>query len=103
MPDDRTRSELEQDFRDFCRDHDLTLPLINSIVEGHEVDAFWPDARLVIEVDSWEHHRDRAAFERDRVVDAELRLAGYTVVRVTYRRLRDQPEEVAATIRRCLR
>jgi very-short-patch-repair endonuclease/predicted transcriptional regulator of viral defense system len=102
MPDTRTRSELERDFRDFCRDHDLTLPQVNVIVAGHEVDALWADAGLIVELDSWEHHRDRAAFERDRVRDAELRLAGYTVIRITYRRLREYPEEVAALIRRCL-
>jgi very-short-patch-repair endonuclease len=103
MPDNHARSELERDLLDLCRDHRLPLPLINAIAEGHEVDAFWPDAGLIVELDSWEHHRDRAAFERDRVRDAELGLAGHTVLRITYRRLRDHPEAVAVTIRRCLR
>jgi very-short-patch-repair endonuclease len=102
LPDDRTRSDLERDLIDFCRDHDLPLPLINASVAGHEVDALWPDARLIVELDGWEHHRDRAAFERDRVRDSELMLAGYRVIRVTWRRLRDQPEQVAALIRRAL-
>jgi very-short-patch-repair endonuclease/predicted transcriptional regulator of viral defense system len=102
LPEDRTRSELERDLIDLCRDHDLPLPQVNVVVAGHEVDALWPDARLIVELDSWEHHRDRAAFERDRVRDAELSLAGYTVIRVTYRRLREHPEEVAALIRRYL-
>ena len=64
LPDDRTRSDLERDLIDLCRDHDLPLPLINALVAGHEVDALWPEARLIVELDSWEHHRDRAAFER---------------------------------------
>ena len=102
LPDNRTRSELERDLLDLCRDHDLPLPQVNTIVEGYEVDALWPDARLILEVDSWEHHRDRAAFERDRVRDAELGLAGYTVIRITARRLADQPEQVAALIRRAI-
>jgi hypothetical protein len=103
LPDDRTRSDLERDLIDLCRDHDLPLPLINGLVAGHEVDALWPDARLIIELDSWEHHRDRAAFERDRIRDAELSLTGYRVVRVTWCRLRDHPEQVAALIRGSLR
>jgi very-short-patch-repair endonuclease len=103
LPDDRTRSGLERDLVDFCRDHELPDPLINAIVAGHEVDALWPKARLVVELDGWEHHRDRAAFERDRIRDAELTLAGYRVIRITWRRLRDNPERVAALIRRALR
>ena len=88
---------------DLCRDHDLPLPLVNSLVAGHEVDALWPEARLIVELDSWKHHRDRAAFERDRIRDAELSLVGYRVIRVTWRRLRDHPERVAALIRGSLR
>jgi very-short-patch-repair endonuclease len=103
LPDDRSRSDFERDLIDLCRDHDLPLPLVNATVAGYEVDALWPEARLIVELDSWEHHRDRAAFERDRIRDAELRLASYTVIRITYRRLRDHPEEVAALIRRALR
>lgn len=102
LPDNRTRSDLERDLLDLCRDHYLQLPEANAIVAGYEVDALWPDARLIVEVDSWEHHRDRAAFERDRVRDADLGLAGYTVIRITARRLIDQPEQVAALIRRAL-
>jgi very-short-patch-repair endonuclease len=103
LPGDRTRSDLERDLIDLCRDHDLPLPLVNSLVAGHEVDALWPEARLIVELDSWKHHRDRAAFERDRIRDAELSLSGYRVIRVTWRRLRDHPERVAALIRRSLR
>ena len=72
------------------------------LVEGLEVDALWRDQRLIVEVDSWQFHKTRAAFERDRARDAALLVAGYRVVRVTYRRLRDQPEAVADTIRRLL-
>jgi very-short-patch-repair endonuclease len=103
LPDDRSRSEFERDLIDLCRDHDLPLPLVNATVAGYEVDALWPEARLIVELDGWEHHRDRAAFERDRVRDAQLTLLGFRVVRITYRRLRDHPAEVAALIRRALR
>jgi very-short-patch-repair endonuclease len=103
VPDRVTRSELEAGLRELCRDRDLPPPLSNATVAGHEVDALWPEARLIVELDGWEHHRDRAAFERDRVRDSELTLAGYRVIRITWRRLRDHPEEVAALIRGCLR
>jgi very-short-patch-repair endonuclease len=43
--------------------------------------------RIVIEVDSWRHHGDREAFERDRRRDAELVARGFTVIRLTYQRV----------------
>ena len=97
---DPVRSPLEYDFLAFCRDRGLPPPETNVIVAGHEVDALWRDRRLIVELDSWEHHRDRAAFERDRTRDAELRLAGYEVIRITWRRLSEAPEAVAVLLAR---
>jgi very-short-patch-repair endonuclease len=71
-------------------------------VLGYEVDAHWPDARLIVESDSWSFHHHRAAFERDRVRDAVLQADGYRVLRVTSRRLEREPRTVAAEIRRLL-
>jgi hypothetical protein len=101
-PVTETRSELERRFVAFCRDAGLPPPSVNAIVEGFEVDAIWTDRRLVIELDSYEFHHTRAAFERDRARDAALQLAGYRVLRLTWRRLSEEPEAVAATIRRLL-
>ena len=70
------------------------------IVEGYEVDALWSDAKLIVELDSWDHHRSRRAFEEDRRRDAALQLAGYVVLRITWRRFEQEPEEVAGSIRR---
>ena len=102
VPDDRTRSAFERDFVDFCAGHDLPAPQINAIVEGYEVDASWPAARLIVELDSWTHHRTRACFERDRIRDADLALAGYRVIRITWRRLKDEPAKTAAQIQSLL-
>lgn len=38
---------------------------------------------LVIEVDGFAYHSDRGPFDRDRLRDRELALAGYTVLRIT--------------------
>ena len=96
------RSPLEYDFLAFARDHGLPPPEVNVMLAGHEVDAVWRERRLVVELDSWEHHRDRVAFERDRIRDAELKLAGYEVVRITWRRLSTEPDAVAALLSRLL-
>jgi very-short-patch-repair endonuclease len=75
---------------------------VNVIVEGFEVDMVWPDERLVVELDSFEFHRTRAAFERDRVRDTALKLAGWDSVRVTYRRLEREPSAVVENLRALL-
>jgi very-short-patch-repair endonuclease len=62
------------------------------------VDFFWDEAKLVVEFDSWEFHHSRAAFENDRRRDADLQLAGYVVLRITWRRLVGEPEAVVAQI-----
>ena len=53
----------------------------------------------MIETDGWDTHRTRHAFEADRAKDAALTAAGYTVVRFTYRQLRDDPQTVADRIK----
>jgi very-short-patch-repair endonuclease len=93
-----TRSELEEAFRNLCRDYDIPLPSQNVVVLGYEVDAFWePD--LVVELDGWEWHRTRRAFEADRCKAAALEAAGYRVLRFTWRQIRDERGQVAAAIR----
>jgi very-short-patch-repair endonuclease len=51
-----------------------------------------------VEIDGWRYHGTRAAFERDRRRDAALMAAGYRVVRITYRRLRNEPHAVSAQL-----
>ena len=83
---------------DLLRAHGIPTPQTNVLVDGFLVDAYWPDADLVVELDGYEFHRARDAFERDRRRDAVLALAGYRVVRVTYRMLAREPGRVAVTI-----
>jgi len=96
------RSPLEIRFAEFLREHGIPAPAQNVLVLGHEVDALWPAAKLVVELDSWEHHGDRAAFERDRARDPELLLAGYRTIRITHRRLDSEAQRVAEELRALL-
>jgi very-short-patch-repair endonuclease len=88
-----TRSELEERFRQFLRTHDLPAPEWNVRVElddaALEVDCLWRDERVVIELDGYGYHAGLDAFERDRLRDRLLQLAGYTALRITWRALRD--------------
>lgn len=101
-PPDEGRSPLEVRFAAFVRLHSLPVPVQNVDVLGHEVDALWPAARLIAELDSWEFHGHRAAFERDRARDSRLLIAGYRTIRITHRRLDREAEQLAAEIRQLL-
>jgi hypothetical protein len=94
----RTNSDWERDFLDFCDDHDIPRPELNVIVAGYEVDALWREQKLIVELDSWGHHRHRSVFENDRRKYGALQLAGYIVLPFTWRRLETEAEEVAGLI-----
>lgn len=94
-----TKSELEEAFRALCREASLPLPSFNVFLHGYEVDAYWPDHRLVVELDGWAWHRTRRRFEEDRRKAAMLEAAGYRVLRFTWRQVRGDPATVAAAIR----
>jgi very-short-patch-repair endonuclease len=98
-----TRSEREAAFNQMCDRYGLPRPVTNTQIRGYEVDAYWPEQRLVVELDSWEHHSTRAAFERDRERSVELDGLDYRVLRFTYRQITERPAWVAAKLRRATR
>jgi very-short-patch-repair endonuclease len=98
-----TRSPLEDVFAAFCRKHRLPMPSFNTTVLGFEVDALWPAQLLAAELDSWEFHRHRAAFERDRARDTALQAAGYRTIRITDRRMNNEAPTLASELRTLLR
>ena len=97
-PPTHTRSDLEARFTTFLNDRRFPTPQTNVLIEGIEVDCAWPDKRLVVELDSYEFHRTRATFERDRQRDRRLAAAGWTVIRVTWRDL-DEPGALERELR----
>jgi very-short-patch-repair endonuclease len=101
MPED-SRLELERLLFELCRAAGLPLPAMNVTVAGFVVDAFWAGARLVVELDSYAWHRTREELERDSEQITALQLAGYRVLRFTWRQVTTQPERVAAAIRQAL-
>jgi very-short-patch-repair endonuclease len=63
-----------------------------------EVDAAWPAARLVVELDGWAYHRTRQAFQRDRTRSNDLQAGGWTVLRFTHDDVVNRPAETAERI-----
>jgi very-short-patch-repair endonuclease len=67
------------------------------------LDFAYPDLKIAIEVDGFSVHSQRHVFEDDRRRQNDLELAGWLVLRFTFRDLREQPEKVASQVRAALR
>ena len=100
---DRTRSDLEAMFLALARRRCLPQPEVNVRVDRFLVDFLWRHERLIVEVDGWESHRTRSAFEEDRARDARLKVIGYEILRFTWRQVEDDAVGVARTVRDLLR
>jgi hypothetical protein len=89
-----TRSKFERHFRLAVEAAGLPAPSTNFNVAGFELDAYWPDLRFAVELDLFETHGSRAAFERDRRRQEELKLLGIEMIRITAPRLKREPQAV---------
>jgi very-short-patch-repair endonuclease len=82
------KSELERRFKELVQRSGLSMPSFNAAVDGeratHEVDAFWAEERLAVQLDGFEFHRTRRDRERDADSDADLELVGHRVMRLTW-------------------
>jgi very-short-patch-repair endonuclease len=96
------RSALEERFLDLVLNAGLPQPHLNAPTAGYQVDALWPDCRLVVELDGWAHHKERHAAARDREKTNELQLHGYTVLRFLHADVVGRSAEVADEVRRAL-
>jgi hypothetical protein len=97
-PHNPTRSDGEDDFRDFCRRYGLPTPLVNTTLHGFEVDAYFESERVIVELDGWPFHRDKDTFESDRDRDATMLMHDIPTIRVTYDRLDNTPDREAARL-----
>jgi len=81
-----------------CRRHGLPMPQVNLWIEGYEIDFFWADAALAVEVDGRAFHSGTRAFHDDRRRDRALLAAGIQTARVTWADLLD-PSHLADELR----
>jgi len=102
QPTSFTRSGLEKRFLELCLEAGLPQPRMNYVGEGFELDAYWPERRFAVELDVFETHGTRAAFERDRKRQEDLLLAGIQTTRITGPRLQQEPDEVIRRVARLL-
>jgi very-short-patch-repair endonuclease len=97
-----TRSEAERRMRALVRAAELPQPQTNVPMLGYVADFVWAERRLIIEVDGYLFHSSRSAFEHDRKRDQRFAAAGYTVIRITWRQLVEEPFAVISRIAQAL-
>jgi very-short-patch-repair endonuclease len=106
-PAGRKRSPLEERFAPFLRRHRLPQPRFNDWIllgnRNFQVDCHWRGTNQIVELDGWEGHGTRTAFREDRARDRLLRVHGYSVTRLTWNQLDDEPAAIAADLRALLR
>ena len=102
VPTSFTRSSLEKHFLELVLAAGLPQPHTNYFEHGLELDCYWPEHRFAVELDVFETHGTRAAFERDRRRQEDLLLVGIQMIRVTGPRLEREPEGMIRRVARFL-
>jgi very-short-patch-repair endonuclease len=103
-----TETKLEQAFFAVCRASGVPVPerQVWVVLEDGELpvraDFLWRTQRLIIETDGGTFHRTRQAFESDRRRDQRLTAAGWRVVRVTWRQIKEDPARIARLVNQLL-
>lgn len=95
---DRTRGDLERDFLRLCHRYRLPRPEVNVRIGLYLVDFLWKEKPLVVETDSYRHHRGKAAFQDDHQRDLDLRRRGYEVIRLSEQQIDEEAGQVAETL-----
>jgi uncharacterized protein DUF559 len=95
-----TWSENEEALLAITRSLGLPDPDVNQFVvlpdggPAIRVDFVWRDQKVVVEADSDKWHGSRQRRETDRRRDQRLVAAGWTVIRTTWRQMKDRPDEL---------
>jgi len=93
-----TRSDFERHFVAHLAAAGLPRPATGWNEVGHEIDVYWPERRFGIELDAFETHGTRQAFETDHERDLDFALAGIEMHRVSERQFRRKPAEIVADV-----
>jgi very-short-patch-repair endonuclease len=89
-----TNSELEQLFLEISKRWNIPEPRCNVVVAGILVDAYWPQYRLVVEIDGCDDHGTVPQMRHDRANELTLRAHGLTVVRYDWMLLKHRDKAV---------
>jgi very-short-patch-repair endonuclease len=79
-----SKSRLERAFDRILAEHpEIPDPLRNIDIDHWEIDRFWPEHNLAVELDGRPYHIAAGEMERDRIKDAALLRRGITPLRFT--------------------
>ncbi len=70
-----------------------------STSNGWELDCYWPEHKLAVELDGRNYHTAVKDMERDRYKDTQLLLLGIRPVRITELRFELEPGRILADLR----
>jgi very-short-patch-repair endonuclease len=93
-------TELEVLFRPIAVRAGLPTPLTKEMVNGFEVDFYWPDLGLVVETDGWHYHRTASAQTRDALRDQTHTATGLTPLRFSHYQVKYEPQHVRDVLSR---
>jgi very-short-patch-repair endonuclease len=99
----RTNSPGERALLRLLRERGIEGYEVNADIAGYEVDFLWRSERLAVEVDGYDGHSGRVAFERDRLKAATLKANGISTMPVTGRQIRRDPDGAIARLLAALR
>ena len=92
------RFEAERLLVELLTSAGLPSPLTNQRLHGWEVDLYWPDHAVVVELDGFDAHSHRQGFERDHRKTLQLEARGIHVLRVSGTQLLDESMVIVATV-----
>jgi very-short-patch-repair endonuclease len=96
------RSLAEKEFAAWLDDRGFEAAKFNEPFGPFSLDAVWPEAGLVVEIDTYETHGTRHSFEADRRRDAYTASKGLRTIRVTPTRWRNDGDRLERDLRRAL-
>lgn len=101
-----TRNDFEEAFVALVDTHGLRRPRMNAhlALRGRffEIDALWEEQRVAVELDSRGVHGTKKRFESDRQRDRILLAEGWRTMRITWRQLQEEPEEIVEDLQALL-
>lgn len=93
-------SDLELLFRPLAASAGLPPPLTKQIVNGFEVDFYWPELGLVVETDGLRYHRTPSAQARDRLRDQTHVAAGLMQLRFAHYQIKYEANRVREVLQK---
>jgi very-short-patch-repair endonuclease len=94
-----SRSVFQHEFKSFLVRWDLPIPEFEALWHGFEVDALYEDHKLIIELDGYRDHSQPDRFEADRLRDALAIELRFDTLRITWKRVKRKPAELARQLR----